>query len=295
MKGDNTIISFGRRRSTPGTKIRSRWRRGSPFTNWPWGARSYLTLIALIGVLTAANLLGYGREFPTFTDMFRDSGGGGAQIAATGIIESSAKVIDGDTLHIAGQRVRLHGIDAPESAQKCKDAKGGEYRCGQEATAALANRIGQHPISCKGTDIDRYGRVIAVCRLGAEDINAWMVAQGWAMAYRTYSLDYVSQEGQARAAGRGIWRGEFTPPWDWRTSQRDEPDRQVTSPRSASQDSTTAGGCRIKGNISSKGERIYHVPGGRWYDPTKIDAGAGERWFCTEAEARAAGWRPAKQ
>ncbi len=226
--------------------------------------------------------------------MFRKLGGD-AQIAATGIIESSAKVIDGDTLHIAGQRVRLHGIDAPESAQKCKDAKGGEYRCGQEATAALANRIGQHPISCKGTDIDRYGRIIAVCRLGPDDLNAWMVAQGWAMAYRTYSLDYVSEERQARAAGRGIWRGEFTPPWDWRTSQRDEPDRQVTSPRSASQDSTTAGGCRIKGNISSKGERIYHVPGGRWYDPTKIDAGAGERWFCTEAEARAAGWRPAKQ
>jgi endonuclease YncB( thermonuclease family) len=245
-------------------------------------------------VLTAANLLGYGREFPTFADMFRDSGGG-AQIAATGIIESSAKVIDGDTLHIAGQRVRLHGIDAPESAQQCKDAKDVGYPCGQQATAALANHIGQQPISCKGYEIDRYGRIIAVCRLGAEDINAWMVSQGWAMTYRTYSLDYVSEEGQARAAGSGIWRGEFTPPWDWRTSQRDEPDRQITSPRSDSQGPATAGGCRIKGNISSKGERIYHVPGGRWYDPTKIDTGAGERWFCTEAEARAAGWRPAKQ
>jgi endonuclease YncB( thermonuclease family) len=294
MKGDNTIIPFGRRRSMPRAKSGSSWRRGRPFVNWPWGARSYLTLIALAGVLMVANLLGYGREFPAFADMFRNSGGG-AQIAATGIIESLAKVIDGDTLHIAGQRVRLHGIDAPESAQQCKDAKGAEYRCGQEATAALAKRIGQQPISCKGTDIDRYGRIIAVCRQGAEDINAWMVSQGWAMAYRTYSLDYVSEEGQARAARRGVWRGEFTPPWDWRTSQRDEPDRQVTSPRSDSQGPATAGGCRIKGNISSKGERIYHVPGGRWYDPTKIDAGAGERWFCTEAEARAAGWRPSKQ
>lgn len=279
----------------PRAKSGASWRRGRPFVNWPWGARSYLTLIVLVGVLTAANLLGSGQEFPTLTDIFRDSGGSGAQITATGIIESSVKVIDGDTLHIAGQRVRLHGIDAPESAQQCKDAKGAEYRCGQEATAALANRLGQKPISCKGTDIDRYGRIIAVCRLGAEDLNAWMVTQGWAMAYRTYSLDYVSEEGQARAARRGIWRGEFTPPWDWRASQRDEPDRQVTSPRSDSQGPATAGDCRIKGNISSKGERIYHVPGGRWYDPTRIDTGAGERWFCTETEARAAGWRPAKQ
>ena len=77
-----------------------------------------------------------------------------------------ASVIDGDTINIRGQRIRLHGIDAPESAQSCRDGQGRDYRCGQKATSALAEKIGKQTVSCEQRDIDRYKRVVAVCRAG---------------------------------------------------------------------------------------------------------------------------------
>ncbi len=198
-------------------------------------------------------------------------------------LTGTVTVIDGDTIEIHGQRVRLFGIDAPESAQTC-EAGGKAYRCGQQAALALADEIGRRTVSCNPRDVDRYGRIVAVCAAGDEDLNAWMVRHGWALAYRQYSTAYVPDEEGARAAGAGIWRGTFTPPWDWRHGQASG----AAAPESASQ---PAGGCLIKGNISRSGERIYHLPGQRYYDRTRIDASKGERWFCSEAEAQAAGWR----
>ncbi|QEX23368.1 hypothetical protein FRZ61_33060 [Hypericibacter adhaerens] len=125
-------------------------------------------------------------------------------------------MIDGDTIEIHGTRIRLFGIDAPEGRQLCKDASGKDYRCGQKAAFALADHIGAGTVSCDARDIDRYGRTVAVCHLGAEDLNAWMVAQGWAVAYRHYSKDYVQQEDTAKSAKLGVWAGSFEWPWDWR-------------------------------------------------------------------------------
>ena len=137
-------------------------------------------------------------------------------------IAGPARVIDGDTIEIAGKRIRLYGIDAPESRQTCvRDAK--TSRCGQEATWALSNRIGSEIVACDDRGRDRYGRTIAVCRLGGSagpDLNAWMVEQGWALAYRRYSRDYVAAEGAAQAAKRGLWSGSFEEPWEWRREQR---------------------------------------------------------------------------
>jgi endonuclease YncB( thermonuclease family) len=134
-------------------------------------------------------------------------------------ITGTATVIDGDTLEIRRTRVRLHGIDAPESAQWCR-AKGERWRCGQRVAFALADKIGEKPIRCERRDIDRYGRTVAVCYLGNEDLNAWLVSEGLALAYRRYSLDYVDEEEAAEEAGRGMWRGEFVAPWDWRRGAR---------------------------------------------------------------------------
>lgn len=133
--------------------------------------------------------------------------------------------------------------------------------------------------------MDRYGRVVAVCYVQGNDVNGWLVGNGWALAYRRYSLDYVAQERAAQAARIGVWRGEFVPPWEWRRGKRLQ---VATAPNSAD-------GCAIKGNISSSGEHIYHLPDGQYYERTKISTAKGERWFCTEAEAIASGWRKARR
>jgi endonuclease YncB( thermonuclease family) len=198
-------------------------------------------------------------------------------------IMGQASVIDGDTIEIHGTRIRLHGIDAPESAQLCI-VQEREVRCGQQAAFALTDRIGRGAVSCEPRDRDRYGRIVAVCSVRGEDLNAWLVAEGWAMAYREFSPDYIAQEQVASAAKIGIWAGEFVAPWDWRRGER-----------ISAEVLQKEGGCAIKGNISAKGERIYHVPGGEFYEKTQISAGKGERWFCSEEEAQAAGWRRSKQ
>lgn len=136
--------------------------------------------------------------------------------AAADSLGGVARIIDGDTLQIGGTKVRLLGIDAPETSQLCENVSGTNYECGRAATAALRGAIEGDSISCSGSSYDRYRRLIAVCRRGDIDLNGWLVAQGWALAYRRYSAAYVAAEDAARAAHRGIWAGRFMPPWIWR-------------------------------------------------------------------------------
>ncbi len=131
-------------------------------------------------------------------------------------ITGVASVRDGDSLEIRGTRIRLHGIDAPESRQLCARPTGQRWRCGQQAALALSDRIGRRSVSCVTRDIDRYGRTIAVSTQDGTNLNAWMVREGWAVAYRRYSRDYVAIEDDARRTGRNIWSGTFVMPWDWR-------------------------------------------------------------------------------
>ena len=122
---------------------------------------------------------------------------------------------------MAGQRVRLQGIDAPESAQACRQATGQRYRCGDRATEALRARIGTGAVTCTIEGRDRYNRALSTCYTAdGTDLNAWLVRQGYALAYRRYSTKYVSEEDQARATRAGIWADEFVPPWAWRRGQR---------------------------------------------------------------------------
>ena len=131
-----------------------------------------------------------------------------------------ATVVDGDTLGIRGEKIRLHGIDAPEASQRCTRSTGKEWRCGQQAANELSDKIGHRNVRCEGTKRDRWGRLIAVCFLGDQDLNAWLVRRGWAVAYRRYSKDYVGQEDRAQKAKLGVWSGTFDMPWDWRKAQR---------------------------------------------------------------------------
>lgn len=203
---------------------------------------------------------------------------------AAGLL-GQAIVTDGDTLTIGSTKIRLHGIDAPESGQVCQTASGADYDCSGIATRALRALVKNQKTVCEAKDTDQYGRTVAICRVGQLDLGARMVEQGHALAFRHYALDYVSQEDQARVAKRGMWSGAFQPAWEWRAEQRAKADQQAatkTAPKA---------GCTIKGNISRKGEQIYHVEGSRDYARTQINSASGERWFCSEADARAAGWR----
>ena len=206
-------------------------------------------------------------------------GGCGASRVAEARV-STPVVVDGDILALDGERVRLWGVDAPERDQTCE--RGGlAYRCGQVASQALQVWIGRRPVSCVEIEKDQYGRSVARCAVDGEDMGEWLVEQGHALDYRRHSGGaYASAEASARAAARGMHAGRFESAWEWRSARRNA--RPEQAPPQA--------GCAIKGNINAKGARYFHAPGMASYARTRIDEAAGERWFCSEAEARAAGW-----
>jgi endonuclease YncB( thermonuclease family) len=204
----------------------------------------------------------------------------GDAAASAASLTGKPRIIDGDTIHIGKTKIRLHGIDAPEMRQTCiTDSK--RWSCGKAATAALKHMIGDGDVICIRHEQDRYGRIVAVCRASEVNLNARMVLEGWALAYRRYSMDYVGDESIARDTGLGMWRGKFIPPWDWRRGKRlvrkDAPN------------------CPVKGNVNGRKQRIYHVPGGRYFDQVRIRPEQGDKCFLIEAEAEAAGFRKSRQ
>ncbi|MCT8159678.1 thermonuclease family protein [Pseudoruegeria sp. SHC-113] len=194
------------------------------------------------------------------------------------------EVSDGDSLRMGSTRIRLFGIDAPELDQSCRKADGRVWACGDWAKATLAGLVAGQKLSCQQRDTDRYGRVVASCTAGGKDLGAEMVRLGAAMAYRKYALDYVDLEKQAVFAKRGIWAGEVRAPEDHRRGKAAAPAAQAQPLQ----------GCVIKGNISGNGQ-IYHMPGQADYTKVRINTAKGERWFSSEGEAQAAGWRRARR
>ena len=183
-------------------------------------------------------------------------------------------VRDGDTLMVLMEQtqyeVRLAEIDTPEMDQPW----------GREAKLALRNKIIGQALRVDVIDVDDYGRAVGRAWLGPRDINRELVAEGHAWVYRRHLRDrsLLDDEQAARRTNQGLWQLDNpVAPWAWRQGKR-----------------VTSAGCSIKGNIASDGERVYHRPGQKYYQETKISTAKGERWFCSEAEARAAGWRAAR-
>ncbi|MBB3993499.1 endonuclease YncB(thermonuclease family) [Sulfitobacter undariae] len=192
------------------------------------------------------------------------------------------RVIDGDTFEVGGVKVRLHAVDAPESDQTCETNQDKDWACGGWVTKVVSDRYEGASAQCQQMDIDRYGRVVARCTALGEDIGGWLVSEGFAFAYVQYGADYVEIEREAAANDRGLHAVKMQTPAAHRKARRTQPVQ-------------TNGTCNIKGNISAKGVKIYHVPGQYYYSRTRINERKGERWFCTEASARAAGWRKARR
>jgi endonuclease YncB( thermonuclease family) len=177
-------------------------------------ARRILGASIFIAVLLAFGLLSEQISFVPWLGFA--SKHSSSQSASTKDIVGRASVIDGDTLEIHGQRIRLWGIDTPESAQLCH-VSGKPWRCGQQAALAVSDYIGQRTVACIEQDRDRYRRIVARCSVAAEDIGAWLVGNGWALDYTEYSGGaYASHQAIAASAKIGIWRGTFDKPWEWR-------------------------------------------------------------------------------
>ena len=204
-----------------------------------------------------------------------------------GQASAEVRVVDADTIILDKEKVRLSGIDAPETSQLCLNERDESYSCGKKATQELIQLIDStdtKSVECKYSGSDKYGRFIGNCWVDGIYINAWLVKNGWAMAYRQYSNEFVEEEIEAKKKKVGIWSGVFIEPWKWRKGTR-----------LSFKEILMLEGCPIKGNISSSGEKIYHVPGGQYYGRTKITKTKGEKWFCSEKEALSRGWRKSKE
>lgn len=200
-------------------------------------------------------------------------------------VRGIARVVDGDTLNIEGLGVRLHGIDAPETAQTCKNATGLDYACGEAATRRLKALADSREVICTGKEFDQYKRFVGICLVSAVELNRTMVIEGHAWAFIRFSQDYAAVERDARVAKLGVFATENTAPWDFRSGAW----------QTAAQTGRSADGrqCPIKGNVSRNGDRIYHMPWQKDYARVRIEAHPEKRWFCDENEATAAGWRKA--
>ena len=128
-------------------------------------------------------------------------------------------MVDGGTIKIDGERIRLHGIAAPEIRQLCR-LEGDPWECGKRAASALADKVRDQLVTCEEKDRDRYGRMVARCLVNGEDLSEWLTLNGWAVAYVYYSYEYTRAETLAKAGLRGIWAGEFVLPWECRRSRR---------------------------------------------------------------------------
>ncbi|MCZ4271032.1 thermonuclease family protein [Maritalea porphyrae] len=137
-------------------------------------------------------------------------------------VRGLARVIDGDSLQIEGQKIRVIGIDAPELDQPCR-VNGKEWLCGLDAKNSLTAQINGRLVDCASQGKDKYRRLLAVCKVDGKDIGKWMVTNGWAVSFGDYAFD----EAIARNNRLGIWQGEFERPKDWR--RKSDTDRSGVS------------------------------------------------------------------
>jgi len=144
-----------------------------------------------------------------------------SSVALAGSFVGQASVIDGDTLEIAGVRVRLWGIDAPESSQLCRSQDSLQFRCGAQAANDLDGFVARRPVNCVPVSLDRYGRTVATCSVEGTDLGEWLVRNGLALDWPQYSKGrYHEAQREAELTGQGLWKGSYVEPWLYRACIR---------------------------------------------------------------------------
>jgi len=226
-------------------------------------------------------------------------------IAQAADITGVAKIREGDQIQIGNHRIRLGGIDAPSVDQLCLNPKGERWTCGVAARDDLIKHADNKTWTCHTRQVtDRRGRTVARCEVDGEDIQKWLVRNGWALAYARFSHDYDADEKAARDARAGMWQGAFIAPWDWRVRNKKTAILGAVKPpeharaillASASGPVAPSPDCTIKGNVNRSGECIYHQPTSRWYAQIRMHINKGTRWFCSVDEAEAAGCRETRR
>lgn len=203
------------------------------------------------------------------------------QITISNEISGTAAALTGDTMRLDGMIVRLAGIEAPASAQPCHRANGRRWNCAAAARFGLNKLVRGHKVTCTSSGQDDGGRTLASCVIdGSQDVATMLVRDGYVFATdKSFFGSLGSDEGSARDAKRGIWQGEVLRPQDWRdqtweAAKRDAPD-----------------GCPIKGVIRASA-KIYALPWSDAYAKARVRTARGERWFCSEDDAKAAGFAP---
>lgn len=267
--------------------------------------RKILTVIAFLSIGFGINefIHLYISSLPQSTtrkaEISKESTSSSVVIETTSHIDTVQRVIDGDTIELtSGERVRYIGIDTPETVDPRKTVQ-----CfGREAKEENVRLVDGKTIRLEKdtSEIDRYGRLLRYVYVGDVMVNDALVRNGFAYSSSfppdiKYQDRFLLAQQEARENNRGLWSGcEFsntTPEVRLPQSGGLQPRNPEERDFGAGQSTAT---CVIKGNISSKGEKIYHNPGCGSYDKTAIDESAGERWFCSEDEAVGAGWRKAK-
>jgi endonuclease YncB( thermonuclease family) len=201
--------------------------------------------------------------------------GGGKSVAGR------AYATGADSLRIGRVTVRLAGIEAPESEQRC-GAEDSRWRCSAVAQTVLSRLVGGRRVECSVSGSDGAGRALGHCSVGRKDVGAELVRQGYVFSDGSFLARYAGEEYEAREAKAGLWSGSVERPGDFRAKLWEEARRKAPD------------GCPIKGQVSG-GSRVYVLPWSADYERVRVQKARGERWFCSEQEAVAAGFKVAQR
>jgi endonuclease YncB( thermonuclease family) len=201
---------------------------------------------------------------------------------STTVISGRAVAISGDLMRVGGTLVRLSGVEAPDAHQPCHRANGRRWNCASAAKTGLARLIRRRTVSCAPTGQEDGSAIVAQCHTGKTDVAAELVRHGYVFAVRSFFSSLSGEEDAARDAKTGIWQGEIQRPQAWRDQQWQEATRDAPD------------GCPIKGYIRAS-SKFYALPWSENYDRTKVRTDKGGRWFCSEDDAKAAGFAPSSR